>query len=143
MIPIDELSGKDTIFTHVEGDVQTMIAVGRLMQWIEKTKPEVFEVEIEPDFAKYCVVRRGIEQHRLDRITKSDLRKYPIIYLQWPNKSFMICDGYHRYVRASMLGRKWIRSYVLTEEEWRPFEVDTGNKKVTQDALLTMFSGIP
>jgi hypothetical protein len=133
--------GVEVIFTHIADDgTQTMFAVERMVKWCADTRQRIYETPVDVDFAKFCLERRGIEQHRLNRLTALDLI-VPVLYCEWPDGSHLLVDGHHRYVLAARLGRKTIRGHVLKERQWRPFVVE-GAAPVSQAALANTFSGI-
>lgn len=145
-----DLDLNEAIFTHIADHPsgtgeQTNIAVDRLREHLrgewrqKKRKPQM--VAISKSFVGYIRKNRGLEQHRLDRLTESSLRKDPIILAEWPGGTHLIVDGHHRYVRADELGHSAIWAFVCDQPTWRPFLVE-GLPQTTKHQLLTGRSGL-
>lgn len=117
----------EIVFSHVDSSEGVMRHF--LVERIERDLrngvlvPEIVEVPIDPKFAAYAHVHRGVEAHRLARISVLDLAHYPVVYVHFPVigrdiEDHLLIDGHHRYVRAWMLGWKTLRAYVLPQAVW-------------------------
>ena len=136
----------EVVFTHIDDDTGEVLhlAVDRLEACV-KAHPKKFELcffPVEGQIADYFRTNRGIERHRLDRITAQVMRDKPIIFAELQGKHLLV-DGHHRYVKAHALGRTLIKSVVVPEKVWRLFEVDhAGYPEFTSEQLINSFSGI-
>lgn len=142
----------EVVFSHVDdGDgVLRHYAIDRIVNYIEHApvRPEIIEFQIDAVWAAFALTHRGVERHRLERITPADLAHYPIIMAHHPDGKgrpdhqgqHMVIDGHHRYCKAAMLGWRTLRAYVLPPELWEqyliyiPEEVLSAQSK--KDALL-------
>jgi len=66
---------------------------------------------------------KGIEKHRLDRITKRDLKKYHILWAEWETDEegevWHTCfDGSHRIVWAYEHGIFQVKSLIFKKPAW-------------------------
>lgn len=137
MIPITSLRPWEEMFTHISNDGTTHhFAITRLACHLRQTAKPV-TIDIVPSFAKRCIRHRGIESHRLRTWSDPAL---PIIYLEWPDGSHLLCDGHHRYVSAWKARCKHIQSYMVPREVWVHFLID-GAPKTTPAQLLASKSG--
>lgn len=117
----------EIVFSHVDSGEGVMRHF--LVERIERDlrngtlTPEIIEFELDPNFALYANVHRGVEPHRLARITPADLCHYPVVMAYFPEigkdiPEHLLIDGHHRYVKAWSLGWKTLRAYVLPREVW-------------------------
>lgn len=131
---IDEHTQVETVFsvTHLWMAVRTAVATGKL---------EPTRIRVDPKFAKWCKINRGVERHRLNRIKAKALNE-PILMLQQPEKQTMLLvDGHHRYVKAANLMKRTIPAFLLPQEVWELCIV-TGLPPSTPEELARMYSGI-
>lgn len=135
MIPFSDLSiwlkdghlTGEVIFTHVDDHTGEAMhfAIDRLNKYINERGAERIRAGIDMEFAATMPVRRGLEQHRLDRITVEDILVYPILLAHIPEREeHLIIDGSHRYFKASTMGWPEIPAYVLEPDVWRNFLID-------------------
>lgn len=152
-IPYSSIDPFRTIaFTYVEEDgTVTNFAITQLVAALSaahaKGKIEPVHIPIEADFAQYCLTNRGIEQHRLDRLTEKHLEE-PLVFAQWAGGTQLLIDGHHRYVKHSQLGHEIAPAFILPEVLWRLFVIDDfpfQGEKMSEEEALEMtrsFSGI-
>ena len=142
MIPASDIS-HEVVFTHIDNvdGVERHFAVERMQKYLDQINYPISLVAVDKNFAHFCRVNRGIEQHRLDRIKISDLAKYPIIMGSWPDGTTVTFDGHHRYVKAAMLNIGAINARILPESIWRQFQIADG-PTLGEEFLKTKHSGI-
>lgn len=103
-------------------------------------------VPIDREFAMFCVQRRGVEAHRVERWGKWFLRNGaakapPLLFCHMEaDQSHLLVDGTHRYVAAALCVLPELPAVVVPEAVWRRYLVDLP-QETTQD-ILTGFSGI-
>lgn len=124
----------EIVFSHVDDrtNVVRHFAIERIVKHVERmaVRPPIITFPIDPVFAMYAVTGRGIEQHRLKRITAQDLIQYPIMLAHMPGVArdvqgeHLIIDGNHRYVAAAMMGWKELHGYELPPALWEEFLVN-------------------
>ena len=119
----------------------TVIAVERLARDPDMLALEVFLIPVIPEVVIQFMQERGIEQHRLARITADDLEKYPMMIGIWPDGAHLTLDGHHRYVKAHDLGLLHTQARMIPETIWGRYVVE-GVPDVDVDALSKTFSGI-
>lgn len=143
MIPASEIGPGDTMFTMFDDKTgeQTDFAVERLRSFCEANLP-VRILAVTKEHAHHIMLNRGIEQHRLDRLTV-EACVTPLIFCHFnKDDSWMLVDGSHRYVKIALAyGGEECMTYMVEEEQWRPFTVK-GARKRDPDELLNSFSGI-
>jgi ParB-like chromosome segregation protein Spo0J len=116
---MDQVGLLDETFTHIGEDAartQTTYAVTALRKRIIEGGPGIVKtrVPVEQEHADYCVMRRGVEQERLERLLLSpDALAAPIIFIASPDGSHLLVDGTHRYVCFFGLGLPQILAYVV------------------------------
>lgn len=134
MISILDLNPTEKLFTHIEKGVQTDLAVDRMIKWAVEHS-ELILVAIQFETANMITERKGLEPHRLHRAltyTHYD----PLIWAHFPeDDSYLLCDGNHRYVAMAYRGIPFAASWILTSEQWKPFQV-SGNRKYSSEAEL-------
>lgn len=113
---------KDQMFTHEDcDDAKTqrswnVSAIMRVMlDMFEQGEIEPVLVPMDAHFAEYCRHHRGVEPHRLNRLTPEALRT-PILMLQLPDDTYLLMDGTHRYVYAQSIGRAEILCFIVPQE---------------------------
>lgn len=131
MLKMSDVDANEECFTHIYEGVATMFAVAQMKKSPEYLALEIFETPVELKFAEWVIKNRGVEQHRLDRITVQDLLAYPVTYCIFPTPeslgggfSHLLVDGSHRYVKASQLGFNTLFGRVVPENLWRKFQVE-------------------
>ena len=101
---------------------------------------------IDHSCLSFLLEKRGLEHHRLDRITKDIIFGDPIIMAEW-DKTWLILDGNHRFAKAIMLDMKVIPARFLPRTIWEQFLIE-GTPKEYQDTknlaavMQNSFSGI-
>lgn len=121
----DDLGAGLVMFTHVgEDGEQVTYSIHHMQKLVSALykagKLRAAYVAVDRDFAKYCQTNRGIENHRLERITAEMIKTRPIFMLEMPDGSHLLADGHHRYVKASKLRLRTIRAFLLPKEVWEP-----------------------
>lgn len=113
---------KDQVFTHENLDAGKGLRtwnVGAIMRVMidlsVEGKTEVLTTPVDPDFAKYCMNMRGVEQHRLDRMVPKVLM-IPCLFLAEPDGTHLMLDGTHRYVYAYQNGIKEVRCLIVPQD---------------------------
>lgn len=107
----------DQVFTHESLDdskFQRSWNVGAimrvLMDMFEQGQIEPIWVQIDAGFIPCCWKDRGIEKHRLARLTP-DALKVPVLFMAEPDGTHLMLDGTHRYVYAHTIGRRDILAF--------------------------------
>lgn len=130
----EPISG-EIVFSHVDDKTNEVrhFAVERIERRLKTMDvlPPVIEIPIDPIFAVFAIRARGVEQHRLERVTPQDICNYPIMLARIPEVGRdsaeidgLIIDGIHRYVKAAMMGWKSIRAYLMEREFWEEYLID-------------------
>lgn len=145
MIDHSELAWNEVLFAHYDDktQIETCISITRLLKDRKVRMQRVFDLEIDPVWAQYCLDNRGIEEHRLKRCV--DLKgEYaePVLYVHWGDGSKLHVDGVHRYVASWYNGYKQIKARILPVTVWRPYVVTGIPKLPRPDKLRDSFSGI-
>jgi hypothetical protein len=141
-IPFEEaLASSEVAFTHIFEGIPTSILTGRLIKDPRYLTLPVTTVAIDFEFAKFSLDYRGVERHRLERITTRDLVKYPVTMCEWGDGSHLLVDGTHRYVRAALWGRTRIRARLVPITFWKEYEI-VDAPPLPEHILLKMHSGI-
>lgn len=136
------LSKTEQVFTHEseDGTIQHF-AVERLFNYMNGSGYEIINVALERDFVSTILSKRGIEQHRLERLTAANLAT-PVLYLEGVSPgTHLLADGHHRYVAHAIIGSDYIPSYIAAPKLWRRFLVD-GIPDDFAKAQLVGYSGI-
>jgi hypothetical protein len=97
-------------------------------------------IPIEPLFVQLCLEQRGIEPHRLVRLTTEQLDD-PILGARFPDGTTLTVDGHHRYVRRYQLNHKTITMWVMFPLHWKRFLIDDLPTTNSAD-LLSEYSGL-
>lgn len=130
----EPISG-EIVFSHVDditNDVRHF-AVDRLAKYLTTcaVPPPIIEIPIDPVFAIAALRVRGVEQHRLIRVSALDICNYPIMLARIPGVGRdsekiegLIIDGIHRYCKAAFYGWTSIRAYLLEPDLWEQYLVD-------------------
>jgi len=126
------LHSTETAFSHVDNETGEVrhFAVTRIEKWLRTaTQVPIIRVPIDMPFARYCMVHRGVEKHRYDRITKRQIMANPVIVARIPGvgkdaelEEHLIIDGAHRYCKAAHHFRmNSVLGYELQPYQWEPF----------------------
>lgn len=130
------------LFTHLDhetGEI-TNICVSSMLKDPAVQAHAATHVQIDDEFASFCLTNRGIENHRLARLMHV-ARPDPILIVEWGDGTHVIVDGNHRYVAASIRGHKLIRAKVLPPQLWHRHVVLNIPDHLSR-GRLTGFSGI-
>ena len=138
--------GPLTTFTHVSD--KGVVRVWHIERMIEMARSkEVWDTPVDAEFAQIVRDRRGVEAHRLARISPADLT-FPVIYVEMeaefdhdPPISHLLVDGNHRYVKAAEWGRETIPGVIFSKAEADRCLI-VGIPSVTEGELLSRHSGI-
>lgn len=76
---------------------------------------------------------RGVEEQHLNRLDKRRL-EVPVIYVTWPDGSYVLVDGVHRFVKRLRSGLRETRTIILQFPVWRAFLIDHLRGRVTDAA---------
>lgn len=146
--------GGEITFSH-EDDVTGKVrhfAVERMVKWVNEHPMERYIIPIDPIFAKFAFTCRGVEMHRLTRITPADVAAYPIIMVRSEEfgrddrgTATLMVDGTHRYCAAAAWGWKEIPAYIFEEGEWERFLIDVPDfiNEHTSERLTAQKHGTP
>jgi hypothetical protein len=131
----------EVVFTWLDPvtEEEVTFAVERLAKWAA-LHCETVETPVELVYALAIIRDRGLEQHRMDKLTLDSLLD-PVLYLAMPGGTHLLADGNHRYVYAAFNGVKWLRARMVDEEHWRKFIV-TGLPKAGKERILGGYSGL-
>jgi len=124
--PDGAIVSDEIIFTHVAPATRkvTHFAVSRLEAHLRAHPVEMARVAMNYDFARDAIVNRGIEEHRLKRITRRIIKTNPVIFAYDPlDDTHLLIDGSHRYVKAAMLGMDHIIGYIVEPDLWQQYVV--------------------
>lgn len=134
--------GHETIFTHFDPETgeQRIYAVDRLLAHLAVYQP--YLVPVDPDMARWMVEHRGLEAHRLARLTPEIVAEAPpVIFCKQADGTWLLVDGTHRYLWLAEHGVKWVLGYMAEPSDWEPFIVEP-NPELTETALRVMDSGL-
>ncbi len=79
-------------------------------------------LDLEPQIVEMCRAKRGVEQWRLDRLCEPYL-SLPIVMVELEERTHLMVDGNHRYVRRWEMGYSLINAYIYALGQWEPFLV--------------------
>ena len=79
-------------------------------------------LDIEPRIVEMCRTQRGVEQWKLDRLREPYL-SVPIVMAELEDRTWLMVDGNHRYVRRSEIGFTSIQAYFFALNQWTRFLV--------------------
>lgn len=131
------------VYTHydeVEGQID--IAVGLLDAMCRRANIPTILIPVEPQYAKVVRKQRGLEPHRLNRLTIEICESNPLLFLDFSRtRTQLLADGNHRYYRLYYFGRRQARAWLLPEAAWRPFQI-AGMPQQSEEECLNSFSGI-
>jgi len=133
------------IYTYIDPatGVNTHVDSDKLRQWCadNTAKLEVVLTPVDPNIACTFLDDNVIDLAHLARV-KSMKRLDPIIYCVteigangYPN--VLLVDGHHRFFLAYLDRRQLIESYILTREQWVPFQI-IGLPDLTENQLRAM-----
>lgn len=137
------------VFTHISGGKTRCWSITVLLELIKVASEEdVIEVTafVDPEWAEWCKHNRGVEQHRLDRLTDADL-KYPVVGMMVEDKdspdgmTYLMVDGHHRYVYAAMKKKPTINCLILSPRLMKQAEIEDPID-IDLDVLLKSYSGL-
>lgn len=131
----------EPVFTWIDPDTKvcTHWASGRIADWCKGAGLEIAWTPVSLIYAAMFIKDRGIETHRLERLSVDHLAD-PIIYLDMGDGTHLLVDGHHRYVYAAAAGRDELPAYIITKDQAEPFLV-TGLRDDTEDDLRNSYSG--
>jgi hypothetical protein len=130
----------DRIYSYVSDDGRSVnIDAVKLRAWchmeLKHGNLEVFLVPVDHDLAQQWVKDGTVLlEHVLDLTAYPTLD--PVIFGQWPKPGpdSILIDGHHRYALMGLCNMPQIPAFVLTETQWRAFEI-TGLPELPKDAL--------
>ena len=143
---IRQLSMSETIFTHYDEKTgeKTVFASGSLVtsvkQKVLNNELEILKIPVDENFAELYLTHRGIEPHRLARLKPEHLLD-PITIILMNDKSLLMVEGNHRYVKHWQLGMKECLGVIVPKRIWRNFVI-TDLPEGSAEMLLKRFSGI-
>jgi hypothetical protein len=134
------INPKHVMFSHLdlEDGTQTYINITLLAEAVKDL--EIVQAPVCQKHAEFCIKYRGVETHRLQRlldVKPSD----PVLFASWPDGTYLLIDGTHRYVAAAMRKEVEIKARIIPEEIWRKFQL-VGVKDPNPMQTLSKFSGI-
>ena len=142
MIPALSLPRSDQIFTHIDEVTgqPTILAVTRIAAHMREIDHPHVRIPLTAEGAALMVRARGVEKHRLRRLTVLCAR-YPLLVLEWTDGTHLLADGTHSYVWQYTHGGRSALAWMVPEALWQPFIVG-GLSAPTEEKLLSSFSGI-
>lgn len=161
MIKPSTMMGKgEMIYTYYDDDTKDVycFAVTRIMKEVkhllagmDKNGPHphlsCIMAPIDPEQAQWFREKGGIEQRRLDRLTREMLIDgEPLLLAHRSDNKLIMIDGAHRYVKAADLKIRELLAYVVKAPIWVKYLVDLSeyepNRKKLHEAVRKMNSGI-
>jgi len=143
MIDVHALPATEQIFTHIDPEtgVNTTIAATSLSSHLRKIGYPIVRVPLTAWDAKVLREKRGIEKHRLARLTVLCTR-YPLLILDWlDGHTHLIADGTHSYIWQQAHGYRDAIAWLVPIAIWQPFVV-SGLPEISEEKILSSFSGI-
>lgn len=123
---------------------QMTFVVTRLYKFCVENNWPLVRVPISRDIANFCLTNRGVEVHRLLRLTREDLNK-PLLFIKYDGRgrgTHLMVDGTHRLVRLVLMGMTETLAYVIEDRAiWDLFVVN-GMPELNPEKLLTKASGL-
>lgn len=130
--PFSLLSGTP-IYTFIAPDgINTHIAASLLREWALRAKPEIVLTPTDRELARSFIRDNIVSKHRCLQLARrssagEDIFE-PILYchdggLTQGRPDVLLVDGHHRFFLASIWGQLFIKSHILTEAQWRPFQI--------------------
>jgi len=149
MIPVKTMGPFENVFTHVDREGGNIhIAVDRVIKWAENAGLEKVYAPIETEMAIKYIDENSVSLNWVNSMLASVLkdpesitRIPPIIYAQHGNDgpngepSHFLLDGHHRYVMFAKVHLHCIGAYLLSQEQWRPFEI-SGMDDISRSDLV-------
>ena len=143
-LTIQDVAGEENFihFDPVHG--QRIFAVQRLLAAIRAEQVPPVMVAVDPEFAQWMRANnRGIEQHRLDRLTHAIVDAAdPILLLVQEDGQMLLVDGSHRFVWLAEQGVPEARAWIMPPDVWQQFVVDGELAGLTEEALQRLPSGL-
>lgn len=144
MLTLRDIHGEQVFihFDEVDGR-QTIFAVQRLIAHLKAQALAPVLVDVDPDFAAWMRENRGIEAHRLDRLSQAVIDAAdPLVLVQLPDGQVLLVDGTHRFVWLAEHGQREAVAWIVPETIWRAFVVGETLDGLTDDVLRTLPSGL-
>jgi len=141
-IHVLRISKTEQVFTHqAEDGTIRHFAVERLFNYMKGVGREVYSIWLEPAYVNTIFLKRGVETHRLNRITR-EIMEIPVLYLEGVSPgTHLLADGNHRYVARARAGFTDLPAYVAEPKLWKRFMVE-GIPDAMVPGVLTGFSNI-
>jgi REP element-mobilizing transposase RayT len=124
-LKFEEVFGSDIpeiIFSYIKNGNVFCIAIERLVKHCKENNFEIVEIEIEPEYAQILINNKTVDQKYMNSLTLEKLDE-PCTYIKYEEKTYLLVDGNHRYVRCWQLGLKTVKSYYVPTEVWKEFEI--------------------
>ena len=141
-----QLPPYEQVFAHEDPDtgVVSHYAATSAMAWA-KEHEEVFMVDITKDHYDVLINHRGVEAHRVKRLTRQLRRDGgfldPMVFFTMDDGTHLLVDGTHRYVAYFRCSYKQALAYVLRNEAVNRFKV-LGFESLPKENALHGFSGL-
>jgi hypothetical protein len=122
---IVDMGPLDEVFSHVDdvtGETHHFNITAMAHSWKVRTRPTV-QVPVDPDVVQYFLEKRGIEQHRVERLIGGRVET-PILILHWPDGRHLVVDGHHRYVASGLSGATEIPAKMIPRSIWKQFVIE-------------------
>lgn len=141
-IHVSRLSRTEQVFTHEDEDgTLRHFASERLFNYMKGSGREVVSILLERDYVSTILTKRGVESHRLNRLTPEQL-EIPVLYLEGVSPgTHLLADGHHRYVRRAQVGCTDIPAYIAEPKLWKRFMIE-GIPDHFGKNILTSYSNI-
>lgn len=142
MIPWHNLGLREIVYTHrdPQSGVETTWAIGRLST--AALALPIVEIPVDHVFAEAIRRIRGLEAHRMARLTEVIVRTNPILLADMGDGTHNIIDGNHRYIKAHDLGHDWIAARLVPLDLSLEYQIE-GLPELGSDAKVRGgFSGI-
>ena len=136
----NQLTPTEALFTWIDPDTheQLTFAVDRLVAAVAAL--EIVLVPVDQEVAERYRRERGIEQHRLQRMTPDALQQ-PICLATMPDGTHLMIDGHHRYVYAASIQAHSIQAHLIPEETWKECLI-TDMPHLSEEFILNTESGL-
>lgn len=118
----------DEVFTHLadDGEVRHFNASAMFraaLPLMEQGKVTLINVEMDYEFVRFVIDRRGVEPEKLARLREPYLSQ-PVIGVDMDDGFVLMVDGHHRLVRLANRGDDTYSMLRFARDAWEAFLVE-------------------